>query len=126
MTDAELSIVRHDDWSVLHALAQHVRCAEGSPVRHASHDLRREVERSARRLSRYIAEGALVIRIHVPGVHVGPEVEAMVSLEFDDGLEPIVVPWSELDLSIAPVRRRADAPDRMTARTDSSDDRMIG
>ena len=126
MTDSELSIVRYDDWSVLHALAQRVLCAEGSPVRQTSHDLQRDVERSARRLSRYIAEGALVIRIHVPGAHVGPEVEAMVSLQFDDGLEPIVVPWGELDLTITPVRRRADAPDQMTARADSTDDRMTG
>lgn len=62
-------------------------------------------ERSAHRLSHDIAEGELVFRIHVPCQRHAADTEAVVTLEFDDGLEPIVVPWSELDLSLVPVRR---------------------
>ena len=62
-------------------------------------------ERSAHRLSHDIVEGELVIRIHVPCPRHAADTETMVSLEFDDGLEPIVVPWSELDLALVPVRR---------------------
>ena len=115
-----------DDWTILRAIARRVLSVGGpEPFRHPSCDQYWQVERSAIRLAGYLSNGEMMIDIVVPGAAVldqaidvadaidaidaidgpdGPDV--FVRLDFDDGLEPIIVPWHELELVMEPSPRR--------------------
>ena len=108
-----LLTVTATDWTMLRALARRVLCVDptssAATFRHPSNDeywaLLRDVERSAARLAGYIASGELTIGIAVPDVAAPVDDEVEVLLCFDDGLEPITVPWGELDFALEPIPR---------------------
>lgn len=116
-----LTTVTADDWTILRAIARRVLSARGpEPFRHPSCDRYWQVERSAIRLSGYVSNGEMTIDIVVPGTRAPdddleldadvtvPDVDrdVLVRLSFDDGLEPILVPWQELELVMEPAPRR--------------------
>ena len=108
-----LLTVTATDWTMLRALARRVLCVDptssAATFRHPSNDeywaLLRDVERSAARLAGYIASGELAVVITAPDSAAPDEDEVEVLLCFDDGLDPIVVPWGELDFALEPAPR---------------------
>ncbi|MCX6523061.1 MAG: hypothetical protein NTZ21_20585 [Actinobacteria bacterium] len=108
-----LLTVTATDWTMLRALARRVLCVDpassAATFRHPSNDeywdLLRDVQRSATRLAGYITSGELAVVIAAPDAAAPDEDEAEVLLCFDDGLEPIVVPWGELDFALEPIPR---------------------
>lgn len=98
-----LTTVTPTDWTMLRAIARRVLCvADPAPVRHPSVDEYWEVERSAIRLAGYLSSTEMAIQIVVPD---RDEDDVEIVLAFDDGLEPIVVPWDELDFVLEPAPR---------------------
>jgi len=98
---SHLTAVAPTDWTMLRAIARRVLSMSGpEPFRHPSCGQYWEVERLAIRLSSYIANGEMTIDIDVPD-----DQDVVVRLSFDDGLEPIVVPWLELELALEPAPR---------------------
>lgn len=136
MATPSLTTVTADDWTILRAIARRVLSVGGpEPFRHPSCDQYWQVERSAIRLAGYLSNGEMTIDIVVPGHHDADDDEpvyhssspespsspdmpdhaaidsdiadqAVVRLGFDDGLEPIIVPWHELELVLEPAPRR--------------------
>jgi hypothetical protein len=101
--DPHLTTVTPTDWTMLRAIARRVLCVtDPAPVRHPSVDEYWEVQRSAIRLAGYLTSAEMVVQIVVPD---RDEDEVELVLAFDDGLEPIVVPWSELDFVLEPAPR---------------------
>ncbi len=108
-----LLTVTATDWTMLRALARRVLCVDStSPTaafRHPSNDeywdLLRDVQRSAARLAGYISSGELTVVIAVPEAAAPVDDEVNVLLCFDDDLEPITVPWGELDFALEPAPR---------------------
>ena len=108
-----LLTVTATDWTMLRALARRVLCVDptsnAATFRHPSNDeyweLLRDVERSAIRLAGYISSGELSVAIVVPEAAAPVDDDVEVLLCFDDGLEPIVVPWGELDFALEPAPR---------------------
>lgn len=103
MTTPHLTTVTPTDWTMLRAIARRVLCvSEFNTARHPSNDDFWDVQRSALRLSGYLSSGEMAIQVIVPE-YDWDEVE--ISICFDDGLEPIIVPWNELDLVLEPAPR---------------------
>lgn len=105
VTGSHLTTVAPTDWTILRAIARRVLCVtDSNPARHPSNDEYWEVERSAMRLSSYLRSGQMAIQIVLPEVEFDAD-ETEISICFDDGLEPIIVPWSELDFVLEPAPR---------------------
>ena len=109
---AGLGSVTATDRTMLRAIARRLvgidRSDPSDPVasfRHPSNDeyweRLRDVERTAARLGAYLASGAMTIDLVAPGADDDSS-EVEVHLVFADGLDPILVPWSELDLTLEP------------------------
>lgn len=103
VTTPHLTTVTPTDWTMLRAIARRVLCvADTHTARHPSNDGYWDVQRSALRLAGYLGSGEMAIQLVVPDDDAD---EIEISICFDDGLEPIVVPWSELDLVLEPAPR---------------------
>jgi hypothetical protein len=103
VTAPHLTTVAPTDWTMLRAIARRVLCVtETNLARHPSNDEYWEVQRSALRLASYLHSGEMAIQIVLPELELD---EIEISICFDDGLEPIVVPWSELDFVLEPAPR---------------------
>ena len=102
---SHLAEVAPTDWTMLRAIARHALSVSGpQPLRHPSSDQYWVVECSAIRLSGYLSSGELTIDIDIPDDTLDDQ-DVVVRLSFDDGLEPIVVPWLELELALEPAPR---------------------
>lgn len=105
MHRTQLTVVTPQDTSVLRAIARRVLgVTDPAPIRHPSVDAYWEVERAAQRLAGYLAAGQLRIELDIPEAGDGDEGEVQVTIHFEDGLDPISLPWSGLDLTLEPLR----------------------
>lgn len=105
MHRTQLTVVTPQDTSVLRAIARRVLgVTDPAPIRHPSADAYWEVERAAQRLAGYLAAGQLRIEFDIPDAGDGDEGEVQVTIHFEDGLDPISLPWSGLDLTLEPLR----------------------
>ncbi|MCB1002435.1 MAG: hypothetical protein KDB40_24305 [Acidimicrobiales bacterium] len=108
MHRSQLTVVTPQDTSVLRAIARRVLgVTDPAPIRHPSVDVYWEIERAAQRLAGYLAAGQLRIELDVPDTDDGTDGddgEVQVTIHFEDGLDPISLPWSGLDLTLEPSR----------------------